>query len=289
MTNALQTQATGPDAAAIEQVLIGGDLAPLTPAQRVSYYNAVCKSLDLNPLTRPFDYLRLNNKIVLYPKKDATDQLRMLRSVSITRIAPQYIDDLYVVTADARTPDGRTDSATGAVCITGLAGEAKANAIMKAETKAKRRVTLSICGLGMTDESEVGSIEDAEPVNVNVETGEIVGEAKPIQPPQRKSAAAEPPKPSVVDGPAFERPSKPDPLTVTKVEPRKFVKDGQDKLFYTVHFSDGRKGSTFSESVAKLAAELGNDSVPCECVIVPGKKEGTFNLQELARANGDGQ
>jgi len=179
MTNALATTTTAPDALAIEQVLIGGDLAPLTAAQRVSYYNAVCTSLGLNPLTRPFDYLRLNNKIVLYPKKDATDQLRMLRGVSITRIVPQYLDDLYVVTADAKTADGRTDSGTGAVCIAGLAGEAKANAIMKAETKAKRRVTLSICGLGMTDETEVETIPTARPVVVNHDTGEIEDQAPP--------------------------------------------------------------------------------------------------------------
>lgn len=38
--------------------------------------------------------------------------------------------------------------------------EALANALMKAETKAKRRVTLSIAGLGLLDESE---LEDAAP------------------------------------------------------------------------------------------------------------------------------
>jgi hypothetical protein len=179
-------------ATAIEQVLIGGDLTPLTPQQRVSYYNAVCRSLDLNPLTRPFDYIKLNGRLVLYTKKDATDQIRLNRGVSITRVSAQYVDDLYVVTADAKDRDGRTDSGTGAVCMTGLTGEAKANAIMKAETKAKRRVTLSICGLGMTDDSEIDSIEDVKPVNVNHETGEIIGQAPPLQPPQRK------PAPSVV-------------------------------------------------------------------------------------------
>jgi len=42
----------------------------------------------------------------------------------------------------------------------GAADKAKevANAIMKAITKAKRRVTLSICGLGMLDETEVESL-----------------------------------------------------------------------------------------------------------------------------------
>ena len=42
----------------------------------------------------------------------------------------------------------------GVVSIAGLKGEALANAMMKAETKAKRRATLSICGLGWMDEVE---------------------------------------------------------------------------------------------------------------------------------------
>ena len=44
------------------------------------------------------------------------------------------------------------------VPIEGLRGEALSNAMMKATTKAKRRVTLSLCGLGMLDETEVESI-----------------------------------------------------------------------------------------------------------------------------------
>jgi hypothetical protein len=55
-------------------------------------------------------------------------------------------------------PDGRTDESLGAVSLVGLEGEALANSLMKAETKAKRRVALSICGLGMLDETEVEAI-----------------------------------------------------------------------------------------------------------------------------------
>jgi hypothetical protein len=44
------------------------------------------------------------------------------------------------------------------VWVKGLSGEALANALMKAETKAKRRATLSICGLGMLDETEVEDV-----------------------------------------------------------------------------------------------------------------------------------
>jgi hypothetical protein len=56
-------------------------------------------------------------------------------------------------------PNGRCDESTGAVSVSGLKGEALANAYMKAETKAKRRVTLSILGLNMLDESEVESMQ----------------------------------------------------------------------------------------------------------------------------------
>jgi hypothetical protein len=35
------------------------------------YYFSVCKSLGLNPLTRPFEYLTLNGKKVLYARRDS--------------------------------------------------------------------------------------------------------------------------------------------------------------------------------------------------------------------------
>lgn len=141
----------------IEQVLINGDLKPLSAEERVKYYNAVCKSLGLNPMTKPFEYVTLNNKLTLYARKDATDQLRRTYKVSIDSVDTKQVGDLYLVTVTASIGD-RKDSATGAVNTKGLGGESLANALMKAETKAKRRVTLSICGLGFLDETEV---EDA--------------------------------------------------------------------------------------------------------------------------------
>jgi hypothetical protein len=155
------------DPAVIEQVVIGGDLARLTPAQRVEYYRQVCASLSLNPLTRPFEYLRLNDRLTLYAKREATDQLRRLHRVSVEIVSREQREDIYVVTARATTPDGRVDEATGAVSLAGLTGANLANGLMRCETKAKRRVTLSICGLGWLDESEVDSVSVARPVRVS--------------------------------------------------------------------------------------------------------------------------
>ncbi len=170
----------------VEQVVMQGDLSKLNPEQRVLYYRKVCESSGLNPYTRPFDYISLNGKLTLYAKKDATEQLRKLNGISIEKLEATFIDDLYIVKATARTKDGRTDEASGAVSIGNLKGEAKANALMKAETKAKRRVTLSISGMGWTDETEIESIPNARPVNVDLITGEIQSQIKEVAKPVEK-------------------------------------------------------------------------------------------------------
>lgn len=134
----------------------------LKPDEKVSYYSKVCELVGLNPLTKPFDYIKLNGKEVLYANKGCTEQLRQVHKVSTKIDKVQTIEGVYVVTVIVSTPDGRTDSATGAVTIAGLKGESLANAFMKCETKAKRRGTLSICGLNMLDETEVETIPTAQ-------------------------------------------------------------------------------------------------------------------------------
>lgn len=165
----------------LEKVLIQGDLAELTPQERLVYYRQLCESLNINPLTRPFDYLRLNGKLVLYAKRDCAEQLRRRDHITVRVVSREILDgDIYRVTAVARTPNGREDEDSGAVCLTGLRGESLANAMMKAETKGKRRVTLSICGLGFLDETEVDSVPNARRVVVD-EQGEIVERPRSVQ------------------------------------------------------------------------------------------------------------
>ena len=151
----------------IEALLVDGNLSRLTPEQRVRYYKATCDSLGLNPLTQPFSYITLSGKLVLYANKGAAEQLRKIHGVSIEITNCSVIDDCYVVQVLARAKDGRTDAATAVIPIkTGsnkLVGDALANTMMKCETKAKRRVTLSICGLNMLDETEVETIPNAQP------------------------------------------------------------------------------------------------------------------------------
>lgn len=170
MNTAVMTQQQG---AMLEQVLIGGNLAALKPEERVLYYKQVCESVGLNPITKPFEYITLNGKLTLYALRSCTEQLRQLHGVSIIIVSREVVEDCYVVTARATDAKGRNDESIGAVPIGGLKGEARSNAMMKAETKAKRRVTLSICGLGLLDETEVGSVPGAYPGPITPTAGAL--------------------------------------------------------------------------------------------------------------------
>jgi hypothetical protein len=152
------TEPTTTPAELLERVVIGGDLAKLSTVERLQYYRAVCTSLGLNPLTQPFEYIVLKGRLRLYARRECTDQLRKLYDVSIAILARDYSGPLYTVLARATMPGGRADESLGVIWIEGLTGEDLANAVMKCETKAKRRATLSLCGLGMLDETEVESL-----------------------------------------------------------------------------------------------------------------------------------
>jgi hypothetical protein len=180
---------------AIEKALIGGDLAGLNPDQRLAYYYSVCKALSFNALTKPFIYITLNGKLCLYATKDCAEQLRRRDSVSVTILSATLSDDksVYKVHARATMPSGRTDESIGALSAVypervkdnsgnwrdhpkagkPITGEDLAGVCMKCETKAKRRVTMSICGLGIPSDDDI-SFDNGEP--------RIVGEVTQSQP-----------------------------------------------------------------------------------------------------------
>ena len=148
----------------LEAVMLEGDLSKMPPEQRVKYYNEVCTSLGLNPLTRPFQYIVLNGKLQLYALRACTDQLRKIHTISLQIVSRDVADGMLTVHCRATAPD-RFDEDIGVVPFPdSLKGDARANTEMKAVTKAKRRATLSLCGLGWLDESEIETVKDAKPV-----------------------------------------------------------------------------------------------------------------------------
>lgn len=197
------------------EVLAKGDLTNLSSDEIARYEIAVCQSMGLNPLTKPFDVITLpgNKKAgtpdrkVMYANRNATDQLTGIHKITRQVVSREVVDGVYIVTARASTPDGRFDESIGAVPLlkeggrwkqrddgqgsffepdgtfTPLPPDQRANKMMHAETKAKRRAVLSLVGLSFLDESELDTIRALQPSPsvrmVDRETGEILDDPKP--------------------------------------------------------------------------------------------------------------
>ena len=144
----------------------------MTPEQRVDYYKKVCTSIGVNPLTQPFTYILFREpgggapKLQLYANKSCTEQLRSIHAVSVTDHQQTIEGDYCHVQVKVQDRTDRTDFSVGSVALFkykdgnrfDLSGTERCNAVMKASTKAKRRATLSICGLAFLDESELENI-----------------------------------------------------------------------------------------------------------------------------------
>ena len=150
---------------AVESALVKNDISQLSTQERLTFYNKICESVGLNPLTKPFSFLKLQGKEVLYANKDCTEQLRKIHGVSTQIISKGLVGDLYEVHVKARDKSGKEDDDLAYVVVKGLSGNDLANAMLKAVTKAKRRVTLSICGLGILDESELETVSNIAPAS----------------------------------------------------------------------------------------------------------------------------
>tara|TARA_R100000656_G_scaffold19059_1_gene17477 strand:+ start:1688 stop:2632 length:945 start_codon:yes stop_codon:yes gene_type:complete len=174
------------DQNAIEAALMDGDLSRLTAEEKLSHYQMVCKTVGLNPLTKPFQYITLNGKLQMYALKGATDQLRKIYKIDCEVMKTETVNGLYVVQVKVKDKYGRVDEDMGFAKIDNLSGDALGNAMLKAVTKAKRRATLSMCGLGMLDEDEVKSIP-AQAVREETDLNEHIEEQlKIITPPTDK-------------------------------------------------------------------------------------------------------
>ena len=174
------------DQATMNTIMLKGDLSGLTDSQLTQYYVAFCQHVGLDAISKPFDILSLSGKKVLYCTRSGTQQLNMRHKISHAVTSREIQQGIFMVTCRASMLDGRFTDSIGAVPIAGKSGEALANLMMKAETKAKRRATLDIVGLGILDESEVDLIPGAkisapDPVNGIVNKDEVSkAEEKPL-------------------------------------------------------------------------------------------------------------
>ena len=189
-------------AGALAHILATGDLAKLSNEQRVAFYLQRCSSLGLNPLSRPFDWLILDGKLVLYDNKSCAEQLRRQHQISVKVTRREIVGDLFVCEGEGRTPNGRTDEATKYVSLLDkfgkrLTGNNLANAFAKAESGMKRRLTFSMIGMAAPPDRD--ELQRARFVVVDG-AGNVLENPTPEQ----KALAADPRMARVIGEPTFE-------------------------------------------------------------------------------------
>lgn len=153
----------------ISSLVLNGDLSHLKQDEKVKYYFALCKSLAIDPLQKPFDLIELSagngkKKLVLYPNKNCAEQFRLSREISIIEKTTETMGGVLIMTMKGKDKAGRIDIASASVSIDGLKGDYLANAYMKCETKCKRRLTFSMSPTGMADDLE---FENQKPIELD--------------------------------------------------------------------------------------------------------------------------
>lgn len=151
---------------AIQAALASNDYSKLTDQERAVLLNKTCESMGLNPLGQPFGFFKMKDgKVSLYAKRACSDQLGKIHGLSIIECGESFNEKTRILTVKVkmRDRDGRESMNRGDVFISpSLAGEDLANAYMRCHTKAVRRCTLAMCGLGFLDETEVEDIRQPQ-------------------------------------------------------------------------------------------------------------------------------
>jgi len=139
---------------------LNGDLTNLNDRERKIYYYYMCDKIGLDPETRPFGYFNLDGKVILYATKACSDQLRYKHGISTKNLEVYFHNNIVYCKATIVDKEGREETAIGAEILENDGKLNVADKIMKAETKAKRRATLSMFAIGMLDETEIYSIQN---------------------------------------------------------------------------------------------------------------------------------
>lgn len=138
------------------------NLDDLDEQQKQEYYLAACKHFNLPPDMNLLAFIWLDNgegqrHLALYAKKGATDLIREHEKITTESLTMQSGANFVSFIARGVNGGGRAEMAVGSAFTEGLKGRALEAAVMTAQTRATRRMTLQFLGGGLLDESEVNS------------------------------------------------------------------------------------------------------------------------------------
>lgn len=180
-----------------QRAAMTGNLKALSNDERWQYYLAMCIHLDLDPVSRPFDWIDQEGRLTLYPNANCASQLADKMGLSFPEYKAETIGEVYIFRVKA-VADGRECWATGAVPM-GKSADQIARAIKKAETQAKRRAALSMGGLALTESDEIqeigGVVFEQAIIGQSADLREIKNsDAQAIPPAEPKSKRGRPAK-----------------------------------------------------------------------------------------------
>ena len=154
-----------------DKFILSGDVSGYSEAEKVGVLLTLCDKYDFDPIQRPFDVIRLpDGRAIIYANKTAAAIVSVRECVSLKIVDRTFVGDSYVVTVTATNNKGRSVDDDGVVALAGtrkdgtsyrLTGDMLTNKMMHATTKAKRRATLSIGGLGFLSDAEAESMVEA--------------------------------------------------------------------------------------------------------------------------------
>lgn len=168
----------------LSKIILKGDWKDLTPAQRVEGYIALCRSLGLNPLTKPFDLLEMRDRTTLYLNSAGGAQLGALHKASyhITRVETEPVADTVMLVrayVKVRLPDGRENEDVGIKTCNPKDVNDYIRAYKSAITNGRLRAIKGLIGLNVVVEGDEEEIPEARVVSVEI--AEASAESAPAQ------------------------------------------------------------------------------------------------------------
>jgi hypothetical protein len=166
------------------------NLDGLTKEQIDQYLRDISEHLGVDPDLNAFDVIRMDNSLQVYARRGTTDMLRELMGIEVTSIDLLDIPGSATFRATGRkahvsAPNPtRQEIAIGSCAIAGLTGQKLSDAIMTAETRAGRRLTLKFTGLGILDVSEVPAAGISAASGAELAGSSVVMPPPTVRPPE---------------------------------------------------------------------------------------------------------
>jgi hypothetical protein len=139
-----------------ELALMRGDLRGLTRGQVAEVVASLCERMGIDPSLAPIDVIPTREgKLIPYINAKGAAELRRRHGLEVTSIeVVKERAGLVVLRCVLRGQDGRTDQAFGAAEWREDRPQDEARSWMVAETRAKRRATMSAVGIFLEGPSE---------------------------------------------------------------------------------------------------------------------------------------